>query len=89
MKKTVVSHAAFGCATALLASAITYVALAGWPESISLQAHAQAPANTGTRQTELFKTTKPEEPDFRQKRKQNAVKGNYDVEFLADWNLPK
>ncbi|TMH42877.1 MAG: cupin domain-containing protein [Betaproteobacteria bacterium] len=57
MKKTVVSHAAFGCATALLASAITYVALAGWPESISLQAHAQAPANTGTRQTELFKTT--------------------------------
>ena len=38
---------------------------------------------------ELFKTAKPDEADFRQKRKQNAVKGNYDVEFLADWELPK
>jgi len=59
MKNTVVSHAAFGCATALLASSVTYVALAGWPESMSpLQAHAQTPAaNTGARQTELFKTT--------------------------------
>ena len=38
---------------------------------------------------ELFKTAKPDEPDFRQKRKENAVKGNYDVEFLADWDLPK
>ena len=58
MKSTVVSHAAFGCATALLASSATYVTLAGWPESMSpLQAHAQTPANPGTRQTELFKTT--------------------------------
>jgi quercetin dioxygenase-like cupin family protein len=38
---------------------------------------------------ELFKTAKPGDPDFRQKRKENAVKGNYDVEFLADWNLKK
>jgi quercetin dioxygenase-like cupin family protein len=38
---------------------------------------------------ELFKTAKPNEADFRQKRKENAVKGNYDVEFLADWELPK
>jgi quercetin dioxygenase-like cupin family protein len=38
---------------------------------------------------ELFKTAKLDEPDFRQKRKENAIKGNYDVEFLADWNLPK
>ena len=38
---------------------------------------------------ELFKTAKPDDPDFRQKRKENAVKGNYDVEFLADWDLPK
>jgi quercetin dioxygenase-like cupin family protein len=38
---------------------------------------------------ELFKTAKPSDPDFRQKRKENAVKGNYDVEFLADWDLPK
>jgi quercetin dioxygenase-like cupin family protein len=38
---------------------------------------------------ELFKTAKPDEPDFRQKRKENAIKGDYDVEFLADWNLPK
>ena len=57
MKNTVISHAAFGCATALLASGITYVKLAGWPESISLQAHAQTAPATGTRQTELFKTT--------------------------------
>ena len=38
---------------------------------------------------DLFKTAKPTDPDFRQKRKENAVKGNYDVEFLADWDLPK
>ncbi|MGE5374166.1 MAG: cupin domain-containing protein [Bacteroidota bacterium] len=37
---------------------------------------------------ELFKKTKPDHPDFRKKRKENAVKGNYDVEFLADWELP-
>ncbi len=58
MKNIVISHAAFGCATALFASCVTYVTLAGWPESMSpSQAHAQAPANPGTRQTELFKTT--------------------------------
>ena len=38
---------------------------------------------------ELFKTSKPDDPDFRKKRRENAVKGNYDVEFLADWELPK
>ena len=38
---------------------------------------------------DLFKTAKPSDPDFRQKRKENAVKRNYDVEFLADWALPK
>jgi len=38
---------------------------------------------------ELFKTAKPTDPDFRTKRKENATKGNYDVEFLADWALPK
>src|SRR6478672_338234 len=38
---------------------------------------------------DLFKTAKPSDSDFRQKRKENAVKGNYDVEFLADWDLPK
>jgi quercetin dioxygenase-like cupin family protein len=54
---TIASHAAFGCATAVLASAVTYVALVGLPEAISpLQAHAQLPA-PGTRQIELFKTT--------------------------------
>jgi len=60
MRKTVISHAAFGCATALLASAVTYLALTGWPESMSpSRAHAQSQpaANTGARQTELFKTT--------------------------------
>src|SRR5947208_15106212 len=58
MKNTVISHAAFGCATALLASGVTYVTLAGWPESMSpLQAHAQMLANTAARQTELFRKT--------------------------------
>ena len=60
MRKTFISHVAFGCATALLASSVTYLALAGWPESISLsRAHAQSQpaASTGVRQTELFKTT--------------------------------
>jgi len=45
MNKTIASHAAFGCATALLASLVTYLA------------HAQAPANAPARQTELFKKT--------------------------------
>jgi quercetin dioxygenase-like cupin family protein len=61
MKQTLISHAVFGCATALLASCITYLALA--PESMwSLRAHAQAPTNTATRQTELFKTTMNDVP---------------------------
>ena len=47
MRTTVISHAAFGCATALLASSITYLALA----------QGQPAASTGVRQTELFKTT--------------------------------
>ena len=57
MNKTIVSHAAFGGATALLASFVTVLALA--PGSLSLpQAYAQAPAaNAPARQTELFKTT--------------------------------
>jgi quercetin dioxygenase-like cupin family protein len=58
MKKSIISHAAFGCATAVLASGATYLALT--PEALSFglpQAHAQASANTGMRQTELFKTT--------------------------------
>jgi quercetin dioxygenase-like cupin family protein len=38
---------------------------------------------------ELFKTAKPADPDFRKKRKENAVRGNYDVEFIADWELRK
>jgi quercetin dioxygenase-like cupin family protein len=37
---------------------------------------------------ELFKTLKPG-PEFQKKRKENAVKGNYDVEFLVEWNPPK
>jgi quercetin dioxygenase-like cupin family protein len=60
MRSTIISHAAFGCATALLASSATYLALAGWPESMSLsRAHAQSQpaASTGARQSELFKTT--------------------------------
>jgi quercetin dioxygenase-like cupin family protein len=60
MRNTVISHAAFGCATALLASSVTYLALSGWPESVSLsRAHAQSQptSSIGARQTELFKTT--------------------------------
>lgn len=38
---------------------------------------------------ELFKTAKRTDPDFRKKRKENAARGSYDVEFLADCALPK
>src|SRR5258708_21867386 len=57
MKKTIISHAASGCAAALLASFVTWLALA--PGSMSLLgAPAQTPpAYTAARQTELFKTT--------------------------------
>jgi quercetin dioxygenase-like cupin family protein len=57
MNNSIVSHAAFGSATALLASFLTTLVLA--PESMSLsQAYAQAPAaNAPARQTELFRTT--------------------------------
>lgn len=59
MKKTIISHAAFGCATAMLASSVTYWTLAGWPSMAPSQAHAQSqpPASTGVRQIDLFKTT--------------------------------
>ena len=55
MNKTIITHAAFGSATALLASSITYLTLAGWPQWLS-QAQAQ-PANPPARQIDLFKTT--------------------------------
>jgi len=58
MKKTIASHAAVGAATALLASVATYVSIAGWPQAlVPSQAHAQTPPASGTRQTDLFKTT--------------------------------
>lgn len=60
MKKSILSHAVFGSITAVLASGATYLALAGWPQSLlPAPAHAQSkpPASTGARQTELFKTT--------------------------------
>jgi len=58
MKKLIVSHAVFGSFTALLGAFLTYLALAGWPAALSTApAHAQAPASTGVRQIELFKTT--------------------------------
>src|SRR5258708_13603541 len=47
MKKTVITHAAFGCAAALLASCVTYLALA----------QTQPPANTRTPQTDPSMTT--------------------------------
>ncbi len=42
-----------------------------------------------TDRVELFRTVKPDDPDFRKKRKENAAKGKYDVEFLADWDTQK
>jgi quercetin dioxygenase-like cupin family protein len=58
MKKTIVSHAVFGCATAALACGATYLALAGLPEWAALSpAQAQTPPPAGVVQTELFKTT--------------------------------
>jgi len=36
MKNSLISHAAFGCATALFASCVTYVMLAGWSEWIGV-----------------------------------------------------
>jgi quercetin dioxygenase-like cupin family protein len=38
---------------------------------------------------ELLKKMKPSDPDFRKKRQENAAKGNYDVEFLENWDLKK
>ena len=58
MKKTIISHAVFGSATAVLASVATYLALAGLPEAMpQARAQAQPPASTGVRQIDLFKTT--------------------------------
>jgi len=53
MKQTIVSHTA----VALLASGVTYLVLAGFPEALwPSRAHAQQAA-TGVKQTELFKVT--------------------------------
>src|SRR4029434_8110563 len=58
MEKCLITHAAFGCATAALASLITYFTLVGWPQSMSPpHAHAQAQGSPPARQIELFKTT--------------------------------
>jgi len=38
---------------------------------------------------ELFRTVKPTDPDFRRKRLENAAKGNYDVEFIENWDGQK
>ena len=60
MKKAIISHVVFGCATATVASCATYVVLTAWPPMLPLMsAHAQtAPAaNTGVKQIDLFKTT--------------------------------
>jgi len=56
MRKTVLSHAAFGSCTALLAAFLTWLALAGWPPALT-PAHAQAQPAAGARQIDLFKTT--------------------------------
>jgi quercetin dioxygenase-like cupin family protein len=36
--------------------------------------------------SQLFKTTKPSDPDFRKKRLELAANGSYDVEFIKNWD---
>jgi quercetin dioxygenase-like cupin family protein len=64
MKSALASHAAFGSATALLASCVTSVVLTGSGNAISPPAHAQAQssASAPARQVELFKTTMKDVP---------------------------
>ena len=38
---------------------------------------------------ELFKTIKPDHPDFRKMREELTRKGKYDVEFLSVWDTQK
>ena len=58
MTKIVLSHAVFGCLTAILSSVVTYLAMTGWPAALAPgPAHAQAQPATGVRQIDLFKTT--------------------------------
>jgi quercetin dioxygenase-like cupin family protein len=57
MKNALLTHAAVGSVTALLASGATWLALSGWPAAWLPQAHAQAPSAAGTRQIELITTT--------------------------------
>lgn len=60
MKRTMITHAAFGAATAAVAACATYVTMAGWPAALApAPAHAQpAPAAAdGVKQIDLFKTT--------------------------------
>ena len=39
--------------------------------------------------SELIKTIKPDDPDFRKKREEMMIKRKYDREFLGDWNPQK
>lgn len=38
---------------------------------------------------EMFKTVKPDSPDFRKKLEEIMTKGKYDREFVGDWDIPK
>jgi quercetin dioxygenase-like cupin family protein len=58
MKRTVISHLAFGSITAAFAAGATYVALAGWPQALSpAPAHAQTAPPAGLKQIDLAKVT--------------------------------
>ena len=57
MKRTFLTHAAVGCAAALLGSGATWLYLAGAPTGWTPHAYAQTPPAAGTRQIDLFKTT--------------------------------
>lgn len=58
MNKSLVSHTVCGGLTAAMASGATYIALAGWPQALSLtQAHAQAKPPTGLKQIDIAKVT--------------------------------
>ena len=58
MNKSIVSHAAVGCAMAAVGSAATFVALKGLPEfAPSAHAQTQGSGAEGVRQIDVFKTT--------------------------------
>jgi quercetin dioxygenase-like cupin family protein len=58
MRNTLISQLAFGSVAAALGAGATYLAMAGWPQALSLtQAHAQAQPPAGLKQIDISKVT--------------------------------